>query len=103
MSQEDKYKTCILEVPFRLLRGIYLSLDVKRTDGKDVGLFAEKLGLTHKEYEFVCQEAQNNRESPTYLLLKEKFNYPGSVRKFIEIMKSMDREDIIRLINDWQS
>ncbi|XP_068694899.1 uncharacterized protein [Montipora foliosa] len=103
MSQEDKYKTCILEVPFRLLRGIYLSLDVKRTDGKDVGLFAEKLFLTHKEYEFVCQEAQNNRESPTYLLLKEKFNYPGSVRKFIEIMKSMGREDIIRLINDWQS
>ena len=103
MSQEDKYNTCILEVPCRLLREIYLSLDVKRTDGKDFGLFAENLGLTHREYELVCQDAQNNRESPTYLLLKEKFNYLGSVRKFIEIMKSMDREDIIRHINEWQS
>lgn len=99
LSQEDKYHTKILEVPIPLLRKICLSLDVKRVDGKDAGLLAHKLGLSVRDFGLSQQAAQNQTKSTTYILLSENFH--GTVAEFVQIMKDIQRYDLICLIDEW--
>jgi len=92
----------ILKVPFRLLFKLCLSLDIKRTDGKDVRLLAHELGLTVTDFDLLQQAAQS--VSPTYILLRERFSVkkpPGTVGYFIDVMKHIGRDDIISLITEW--
>ena len=100
LSQEDKYFTRILQVPIPLLHKICLSLDVKRADAKDAGLLAHKLGVSASDFGLLQQAAQNNSTSTTFILVSEKF-YDSTVGKFVDIMKEMERDDVISLINEW--
>ena len=100
LSQEEKYFIRILQVPIPLLHNICLSLDIKRADGKNAGLLAHKLGVSVFDFGLLQQAAQNNSTSTTFNLLSEKF-YGSTVGKFVEIMKEMERDDVISLINEW--
>ena len=99
LSQEDKYHTKILEVPIPLLHKICLSLDCKRVDGKDAGSLAHQLGLSVSDFRLSQQAAQNKSTSTTYILLSENFH--GTVAEFVQIMKDIERDDIISLIDEW--
>jgi len=102
LSQTEKHLIKILKVPFRLLFKLCLSLDIKRTDGKDVRLLAHELGLTVTDFDLLQQAAQN--VSSTYILLRERFSVKkpsGTVGDFVDVMKQIGRDDIISLINEW--
>ncbi|XP_022783810.1 uncharacterized protein LOC111324500 [Stylophora pistillata] len=104
LTKKEKYKTKILEMPFQLLHDICLSLDIQRGDGKDKRLLAEKLGIKVPDLE-VLQQAliTKNMACPvTYVLLKERFSAvkpKGTVGDFVDILKEMEREDIVNKIN----
>ena len=98
LSQEDKYKTKMQEAPFRLQHNICLELDIRRSDGTDVRLFAEKMGIKTKEFERLQQSASIQKTTATSVILKERFS--GSVGDFVYIMEDMERGDIINLINE---
>lgn len=101
IPQIEKYATKMLEVPIPLFDKICLSLDVKRTDGRDVSLLAQKLivGFSISDFALLQQAAQIRATTTTYILLTENFN--GTVGDFVDIMKNMGRDDIICLINQW--
>ncbi|XP_068724865.1 uncharacterized protein [Montipora capricornis] len=102
LSQTDKYNTKMLEVPFLLLHKIYLSLDIKRSDGNDIRQFADKLDISVKEFDGLEQMAKVKQVTTSEVILKEVFvekHPPGTVGDFIRIMKDMRRDDIISLIN----
>ena len=106
LSQTDKYKTKMQEAPFPLHQDICLELDIPRNDGKDVRLFAEKLGIKTREFGRLQQSAVSIQKTTiTSVILKEKFSLkkpPGTVGDFVDIMSDMERGDIIDLINEWQ-
>lgn len=96
----EKYATKMLDVPIPLFNEICLLLDVKRIDGRDVSLLAHKLGFSISDFALLQQAAQIRATTTTYSLLTENFN--GTVGDFVDIMKNMGRDDIIRLIiNEW--
>ena len=105
LSQTDKYNTKMLEAPFLLLHKIYLRLDIKRSDGNDIRQFADKLGISVKEFDGLEQMAKVKQVTSSEVILKEVFvekHPPGTVGDFIRIMKDMRRDDIISLINSWR-
>lgn len=104
LTQEEKYSTKILHMSFQLLNHICLSLDILRTDGKDIRMLAEKLGLTILDFERFQQAVTTQKVagSVTYVLLRERFfaaNPEGTVEDFVDILKEMGREDIVNEIN----
>ena len=102
LSQTDKYKTRMQEAPFCLQHNVCLQLDIPRSDGKDVRLFAEKLGIKTKEFERLQQSAVSIQKTTTSsVILKERFP-SGTVGDFVDMMSVMERDDIINLINEWQ-
>ena len=101
LSQTDKYKTKMQEMPFCLHHNVCLQLDIQRSDGKDVRLFAEKLGIKPREFERLQQSAMFIQKTTTAsVILKERFS--GTVGDFVDVMSVMERDDIINLINDFQ-
>lgn len=104
LSQNEKYSTRILEMPFKLLHDICLSLDIPRTDGKDVRLLADKLGIIGLNFDRLKQAAitDNSNNPISYVLLKESFDaVNGTVGDFVDIMNEIGRRDIVDEINDW--
>ena len=106
LTHEEKYSTKILHMPFQLLHRICLSLDILRTDDKDKRLLAEKLGLTISDFKLLQQAVitQNVFDPITYVLLRERFSAAkpkGTVGDFVDILKAMEREDIVDEINGW--
>ena len=93
------------EAPFCLQHNVCLQLDIPRSDGKDVRLFAEKLGIKTREFERLQQSAAIQKTATTSVILKERFlakKPSGTVGDFVDIMSVMERNDIINLINEWQ-
>lgn len=104
LSQNEKYSTRILEMPFKLLHDICLSLDIPRTDGKDVRMLADKLGIIGLNFDRLKQAAitDNSNNPISYVLLKESFDaVNGTVGDFVDIMNELGRRDIVDDINDW--
>jgi len=102
LALAEKHLIKLLQVPIPLLSEICLSLDVKRTDGKDARLLAHELGLTVSDFALLKQAAQN--DSPTYILLSERFlvkKPSATVGDFVDVLKHIGRDDIISLINEW--
>ena len=58
-----------------------------------------KLGLSVSDFRLSQQAAQNKSTSTTNIILCEKFH--GTVAEFVEIMKDIERDDVISLIDGW--
>ncbi|XP_022783802.1 uncharacterized protein LOC111324496 isoform X2 [Stylophora pistillata] len=104
LSQNERYSTRILEMPFKLLYDMCLSLDIPRTDGKDIRMLADKLGITGRNFDRLKQAAitDNSNNPISYVLLKESFDaVNGTVGDFVDIMNEIGRRDIVDDINDW--
>ena len=106
LTQREKYNAKILQMPFQLLYNICLSLDIPRRDGKDKRLLAEKLGLTIPQFEVLQQatKTQNVLDPVSYVLLRERFSAvkpKGTVGDFVDILKEMERDDMVSEINEW--
>ena len=105
LTEEEKYNTKMLEVPFLLLHKIYLMLDIKRSDGNDIRQFANILDITVNEFDCLQQMAKVKQVTSSEVILKEVFvekHPPGTVGDFISIMENMKRDDIVSLINAWK-
>ena len=90
------------QVSFRLLHKIYLTLDIKRADGRDVREFASKLNIPVPEFERLQQAAEIQRTTTTSVILSQWVPSSWTVGDFVKIMKEMERQDIIDLINEWE-
>ena len=109
LSQSEKYNTKVLEMPFPLLYKICLTLDILRVDSNDVRMLAYKLGisvpgdLAFLKQAAITQPADNNyfNNSTSYVVLTKKSSL--AVRGFVDIMEEIERDDIIRLINNWSN
>ena len=88
------------QVPFCLLHKIFLTLDIIRADGKDVREFASKLNISITEFECLQQAAKVESRTTTSVILARIPSW--TVADFVSIMKDMEREDIIDLINEWK-
>ena len=106
LSQSERYNTKFSDVPFPLLNKICCHLDIKRTDGKDVRMLADKLGCTvPRDFEAIEHAAIRNKDSTTYVVLREGFvtKKPyATVEDFVEMMKDIERNDVIDLIDDYK-
>ena len=104
LSQSERYHTRFSQIPFPLLHKICHHLDTKRLDGKDVRKLADKLGfMVPRDFDAIEQAAIRNKDSTTYVVLKEGFltkKPDATVEDFVEMMKDIGRDDIIDLIND---
>ena len=91
------------QVPFCHLHKICLTLDIKRgTDGRDVREFASKLKIPVPEFERLQQAAEIQRTTTTSVILAQWVPSSWTVGDFVKIMKEMERQDIIDLINEWE-
>ena len=100
LSQTEKYSSKMNQVPFCLLHKICLTLDIIRADGKDVREFASKLNISIPEFECLQQAAKVESRTTTSVILAWIPSW--TVADFVSIMKDMEREDIIDLINGWK-
>ena len=90
------------QVPYRHLHKIYLTLDIKRADGRDVREFASKLNIPVPEFERLQREAEIQRTTTTSVILAQQVPSSWTVGDFVKIMTEMERADIIELINEWE-
>ena len=90
------------QVPYRHLHKIYLTLDIKRADGRDVREFASKLKIPIPEFERLQREAEIQKSPTTSVILAQQVPSSWTVGDFVNIMKEMERKDIIDLINEWE-
>lgn len=90
------------QVPYRHLHKIYLTLDIKRADGRDVREFASKLNIPVPEFERLQREAEIQKSPTTSVILAQQVPSSWTVGDFVNIMKEMERKDIIDLINEWE-
>lgn len=102
ITQRKKYRCKMNQVPFRLLHKIYLTLDIKRADGRDVREFASKLNIPVPEFERLQREAEIQRTTTTSVILAQQVPSSWTVGDFVKIMTEMERADIIELINEWE-
>ena len=105
LSQSERHHTKFSQIPFPLLNKICHYLDIRRTDGKDVRMVADKLGMMHHDFEAIEHAASRHKDSTTYVVLKEGFltrKPDATVNDFVVIMKDIGRDDIINLINDYK-
>lgn len=104
LSQREKYNTKVLEMPFSLLYKICLTLDIKAADGNDVRMLAEKLGISVSNLALLKQAAITQHpddsfcNSTTSVVLAKKSSL--TVGDFVNIMEVIERDDVIRLINN---
>lgn len=104
LSQREKYSTKVLEMPYPLLYKICLTLDIQRADGNDVRMLAYKLGISLPDLAVLKQAAitqhpdNNYFNSTSYVVLTK--NCSLAVGGFVDIMKEIERDDIICLINN---
>lgn len=102
-SQSEKYSTKVLEMPYPLLYKICLTLDIPRADGNDVRMLAYKLGISLPDLAIlkqaaITQQPDNSYFNSTSCVVLTK-NHSLSVKDFVGIMKGMERDDIICLVN----
>ena len=103
ITQTEKYRCKMNQVPFCHLHKICLTLDIKRgADGRDVREFACKLNIPFPEFERLQQAAEIQRTTTTSVILAQWVPSSWTVGDFVKIMKEMEREDIIDLINEWE-
>lgn len=102
ITQRKKYRCKMNQVSFRLLHKIYLTLDIKRADGRDVREFASKLNIPVPEFERLQREAEIQRTTTTSVILAQQVPSSWTVGDFVKIMTEMERADIIELINEWE-
>ena len=107
LSQSERHHTKFSQIPFPLLYKICCYLDIKRTDGKDVRMLADKLGcMVPRDFEAIEHAANRNKDATTYVVLKEGFltkKPDATVNDFVVMMKDIGRDDIINLINDYKN
>lgn len=105
LSQSEKYSTKVLEMPYPLLYKICLTLDITRADGNDVRMLAYKLGISLPDLAIlkqaaIMQQPDNSYfNSTSYVVLTK--NHSLLVKDFVDIMKGIERDDIICLVNSW--
>ena len=106
LSQSQRYHTRFSQIPFPLLHKICYHLDIKRLDGKDVRMLADKLGcMVPRDFEAIEHAANINKDTTTYVVLREGFltkKPDATVEDFVMMMKNIGRDDIIDLINDYE-
>lgn len=87
-------------IPLRpFYRNICTKLDIERQFFDDYRLLGEKIGLSRDEIILLGQRGQ-----PTHCMLQRfKSQKDSSVGKFKNIMKKMDRHDIVTIIDEWIS
>ena len=105
LSQSQRYHTRFSQIPFPLQHKICYHLDIKRFDGKDVRMLADKLGMRPREFEAIEHAANRSKDSTTYVVLREGFltkKPDATVEDFVMMMKDIGREDIIDLINGYK-
>ena len=105
LSQSQRYHTRFSQIPFPLQHKICYHLDIKRLDGKDVRMLADKLGMTPREFEAIEHAANRSKDSTTCVVLREGFltkKPDATVEDFVMMMKDIGREDIIDLINGYK-
>jgi len=103
VTQTEKYRCKMNQVPFRHLHKICLTLDIKReADGRDVREFASKLNIPVPEFKRLQQAAEIQRTTTSSVILAQWVPSSWTVGDFVKIMNEMEREDIIDLINEWE-
>ena len=99
LSKAEKYSTEMQKVPFNLSIRVCLALDIYRCDGKDVREFASKQNITVSEFAHLKQVANIQKTTITSVILQRT---PGiTVGDLVNILKQMERQDIVDLINEW--
>jgi len=107
LSQIQKYNTKVLEIPLPLLYKICLTLDIPRADGNDVRMLAYNLGISLSDLAIlkqaaITQQPDNNYFNSTSCAVLTT-HHSLLVKGFVDIMKGIQRDDIICLINNWSN
>ena len=103
LSVPEDFHTHLLKrkmpsIPIMFYRRICVKLDTSRgCFWDDNRLFGEKIGLSSDETSFLIQQ-----EGTTHLMI-QKFNSQkdSSVGRFREIVESMERDDVVSVIDEW--
>jgi hypothetical protein len=94
LNKEQRLDLQVTQIPLNLLGKVCAMLDVEHPFFCDYRMFAENLGVDSLERIRVIGQ----RKEQTHSLLLE---YKLSIKKFINILNKIEREDVIEVIESW--
>ena len=96
LSEEERIKIRVRQLPFQVYRKVCEKLSVKRSfTFDDFRMVAEKLGLDRDTMEFLGQQS-----NPADVMFSQ-FGRNLQVDKLIGILHEMERSDIAAVLEDW--